>query len=182
MTTANTHPLAPDHPVHVRRGARGLAWVLAAIAAGVSIVGAMQGWYDRRPWFDEAVHAFSFFAFTLLLALYLYGSTLTGRHGHGVLLVFTVLCLGLALGVFWEWMEFAYDRLSGERNVIKGKFDTQVDLLMDGVGALVAGVVVLWLSRPVAHCASASSPDPANGRGINATGNEHDEGSPKLKS
>lgn len=140
----------PTQPVpaadRVRSGGRALAWVLVAIAAALNIAGFVLNWYDR-PWFDEAIHAFSLFAFTLLAAIYLYGRALAGYPRHKLLLVLTILCVGLALGVVWEWGEAAYDHLSGPKSTIKGKYDTQMDLLMDAVGALVAGLLMLALVR-----------------------------------
>ena len=133
--------------VEVRRGSYAVAWGVLVIAFGVACVGAFLGWAERWVWWDEAIHVFSFFALTLLAALYLYGGALTGCRRHRVLLVFTVVCVAVALGVGWEWGELAYDRLTGKQSVIKGKFDTLFDLVMDGMGGVLAGVVMLAMLR-----------------------------------
>ena len=151
MDTAIHH----DHHSHdsadgarARGGSFGLAWALVAVALVVSVVGYFLNWYQRFAYFDEAIHAFSFFSITLLTGLYLYGDALTGYARHKVLLVFTLLCVGLAMGVVWEWAEWGYDRLLADQsNAIKGKADTLADLLVDGAGALAAGIVMLALLR-----------------------------------
>lgn len=139
-----------DEPVPGRRtktGSYAFAWALLAAAVALSTAALFLGWYERWHWFDEVIHAFSFFAATLLLSLYMYGDALTGYLRHRLVLMFAVLCVGLALGVFWEWGEWAYDHLSGKQNVIKGKADTLTDLIMDGLGALAAGLVMFGLLR-----------------------------------
>ena len=133
--------------VEVRRGSYTFAWVLLVVAVGVAAVGAYLGWAKRWPWYDEVVHVLSFFAITLVAALYLYGDALTGYLRHKILLVLTVLCLAVTMGVAWEWGELAYDRMTGGENAILGKFDTLLDLVMDGIGGVIAGVVMLVLLR-----------------------------------
>ena len=132
--------------LRVRDGGFATAWALLASALVVSVLGIVFNWYDLR-YFDEAIHAFSFFALSLVAGLYFYGDVLTGYARHKILLVFTVFCLGLAFGVFWEWAEWGYDRLLTDGNTIHGKMDTMVDLAVDGVGAAVAGVALICLLR-----------------------------------
>ena len=128
--------------VQVRSGSFTIAWILLAVAVVVNIVAFFLNWYDR-PWFDEVIHAYTLFALTSLVGLHLYGNALTGYRWHKPLLVFTLLCVGLALGVFWEWGEWAYDHLFGPKSTIQGKTDTLVDLIMDGIGGLIAGLTML---------------------------------------
>ena len=131
----------------VTPGAFGIGWALLFVAALLAVLGTVFNWYERFAIFDEAIHAFAFFAISLLMGLCLYGDALTGRARHAAALVFVVMCLGLALGVFWEWAEWAYDHWSGTKNVIYGKTDTLGDLAMDGIGALAAGFVMLLMVR-----------------------------------
>lgn len=127
----------------VRPGSYAGAWALAAVAAVANIAALYFNWYEWS-WFDEGIHLYSFFAIALVVALHVYAEDLAHRKA---LLVFTVLCVGLALGVVWEWAEWAYDRLSGPQNLIHGKADTLMDLMMDGIGAVVAGIVAAALVR-----------------------------------
>ena len=131
----------------VTPGAFGIGWTLLFVAVLLAVLGVIFNWYERFAFFDEAIHAFSFFALSLLIGLCLYGDALTGRVNHAAALVFVVTCVGLALGVAWEWAEWAYDHWSGPKNLIHGKTDTLADLAMDGIGALAAGLVMLWLVR-----------------------------------
>ncbi len=133
----------PARAVRVRSGSHAVAWLLLVVAVGVATVGATLGWSDRWVWYDEAIHVFSFFAITLLAALYLYGAAMGGYPRHKLLMVFTVVCVAVTLGVAWEWAELAYDRVTGRESVIKGKFDTLLDLVMDGLGGAIAGMLML---------------------------------------
>lgn len=123
-------------------GNRKLAWGLLLVAAAVNAAGYLFNLYPRFVWFDEVVHAYTTFALTLVLALYLYGVVLTGARRHPLLLVLVIASVGLALGALWEVAEWAFDQLVAG-DVIKGKPDTIVDLIMDTGGAVAAG----WMAR-----------------------------------
>ncbi len=129
------------------RAQKGLAWGLAVFGALAAVASIVFGLYRIFPWFDEALHAYNFFALTLLLAVYAYGAVLTGGREHGFLLVLTITAFGLALGALWEMAEFAYDRLLAAPSVILPKFDTIIDMILDTAGGLVAGLVLLWMLR-----------------------------------
>jgi hypothetical protein len=58
----------------------------------------------------------------------------------------TITCVGLGFGVFWEIGEWLYD-LSVRGNVILGKQDTMVDFVMDGIGAIGAGVLTVQMRK-----------------------------------
>ncbi len=98
--------------------------------------------YETLWWFDEALHGYLSFAISLEVALYGYGTILTGRRRHEILLVLTVAGLGLALGTLWEMAEWVYD-LSASGDVIQGKRDTMLDLTMDLIGGVLAGLLSL---------------------------------------
>jgi uncharacterized membrane protein YjdF len=119
-----------------------LAWAMSVVALLVAMGGWLFNWY-RTPWVDAVIHANSFFAATYLAGLYLQRRVINGHRRHRALFVFVVCCVGLAMGVVWEWCEWAYDYVSGPRDSIKGKFDTQFDLVMDALGALAAGLLLL---------------------------------------
>ncbi len=121
-------------------------WVLLIIALVVNAAGFFLNWYDKFAWFDKVDHGFTTFALTLYLGFYLVGKVLTGSQRHRVLFVLVVASLGLAVGTVWEFAEWAYDEVVPGDN-IKGKFDTITDLMMDTLGALLAGVACLGLAR-----------------------------------
>ena len=101
----------------------------------------MFGWYDRLWWYDDLIHVVFGFAFTLTAAVWLSGRVFAHPYTHPALFVLVLVLVGLGIGAVWEILEFAYDHMSGPRNVIQGKFDTVVDLLCDAAGALVAAVI-----------------------------------------
>jgi hypothetical protein len=126
-----------------------MVWGIFISAIVFSVGGLVANLYERLWWFDELIHFYSFFAISLLLAMLLYGATLTGRLEHPLLLLLTIAALGLAMGVLWEIGEWIYD-LIREGNVIKDKRDTMIDLMLDAGGALIAGALALrLLVRPV---------------------------------
>ena len=119
---------------------RSLATVLLALAIAVNVLGYTANLYQRLPWFDEALHAYTLFALTFGLALYLEGRVLGGRDRHPLLLAVAITGLGLALGTVWEFIEWGYDQLVSA-NAIKGKTDTILDLWMDTAGAAAAALL-----------------------------------------
>ena len=116
------------------------------VGLAASIAGEVFGLYDGLWWYDEAVHGFNFFLATLLVGLFAYGKVLTGGESHRALLFAVLLGLGLGLGAVWETVEWAYDHIR-EPNLILGKTDTIIDLLVDGAGAALAGLAVLVRAR-----------------------------------
>lgn len=131
----------------ITRAQRATAWFLAAIGATAAVSSVVFGLYAIFPWFDEVLHAYNFFALTLLVAVYAHGVVLTGGREHGFLLVLIVTTIGLGLGAVWEVTEFAYDHFIVKPNVILPKLDTIVDMILDTAGALVAGLVCLRMLR-----------------------------------
>lgn len=128
------------------RSANLIIWTLLVIALVVNVVGFFWNWYDKFALFDKIDHGFTTFALTLYLGFYLAGKVLTGSQRHRILFVLVVASLGVALGTVWEFAEWGYDALIPGDN-IKGKFDTITDLMMDTVGALLAGITSLGFAR-----------------------------------
>ena len=129
------------------RAQRTTAWVLAALGALAAVASVVFGLYAIFPWFDEALHAYNFFALTLLVAVYAHGAVLAGGREHGFLLVVVIAVIGLGLGALWEIAEFGYDHFIAKPNVILPKIDTIMDMILDTAGALVAGFVCLKMLR-----------------------------------
>jgi uncharacterized membrane protein YjdF len=72
--------------------------------------------------------------------LLLYRVVLCGAQTRPILFILVVASLGIAVGAIWEIAEWAYDQVVPE-NAILGKKDTIIDLIMDMIGAVAAGVV-----------------------------------------
>ena len=125
---------------------RAITWGLLVLALLMSAASSLFEWYDVFEWYDEVLHFYMSFAVALLLALYAYGTVLTGRRRYEALLVLAVAGLGLAAGTIWEIWEWLYD-LYTEADSILGKTDTMIDLCLDLAGSLLAGLVSLPLLR-----------------------------------
>lgn len=128
-------------------GKKSTAWALLALALAANAAGYLFGLWTHPVWFDEAVHGFTIFALTLVIALYLYGRVLTGARTHALLLTLVIAAVGLGIGGLWEVMEWAYDHWFAAGNAILGKWDTMTDLGYDALGALVAGTVATAMAR-----------------------------------
>lgn len=127
-----------------------LAFVVAMSITGW---GEALGLYDTYAWFDRVVH----FLVPMLGAPVAYvglarlevlpdpRDETTARHHTGIFVV--TLALGLAIGAFWEIVEFTSDGTLGS-NLSEGNSDTVGDLVADTSGSLAgAGLLVLWTTR-----------------------------------
>ncbi len=110
--------------------------LLFVVAAIVNAAGWVVPGLWIVPAYDEVVHAYTSFALTLALGFLTYSSMWMHFREHGTLFVVTVASLGLALGALWEVFEWA---LAMPHN------NPGMDLLMDAIGALAAGVAVAWV-------------------------------------
>ncbi len=127
---------------------RMIAWALAAVLGMANAAGYLLDLYQRFWWFDRILHACTIFALTLWLALFVCRRVLIG--GNGALLVLMIASVGLAIGALWEVAEWGFDRVA-PGDVIKGKNDTIIDIVMDTAGAVLAGIASLTflkLSKP----------------------------------
>ena len=111
------------------------------------ILGELQDFYERIPWWDIMLHAISGVVLGLVGFLFVYLLNEKGNINVNLSPKFVILfafCFALTMGVFWEFFEFGADRLFGY-NMQKfrmpgqdGLVDTMVDLIVDAVGAIVA--------------------------------------------
>ena len=120
---------------------RALPWWIAGAAVVLNVAAYAFSLYEVRG-FDEVVHAGTFFAATFVVQRLL-AADLPRRGAARFLLL--VAC-SMALGVVWEWMEWAYDFFT-ETNSILGKQDTLVDLVADTLGGALAAGLLLRLAR-----------------------------------
>lgn len=132
--------------MHVSSRNRTLVWGILGLAILVNVAGFVWDLYDRFDWFDEVLHAYTTFALTLPVVLLLYDVTLKGAHTYPILFVLTAASLGVSIGVLWEIAEWAYDQMV-PANAILGKLDTIIDLAMDILGSIVAGITSVAMIR-----------------------------------
>lgn len=128
----------------------GVAWGLAALAFAANVAGYAFDLYERFGWFDRVLHAGTILAITFWLALLVCARILHPDHGRGAswpCSSWPVLAsVGVALGALWEVAEWGADLvLAGD--VIRGKHDTVMDLIMDTGGALVAAALAVRVLR-----------------------------------
>ncbi|TDH58762.1 hypothetical protein E2C06_30850 [Dankookia rubra] len=126
---------------------RVIAWTLLVALSVVNVAGYALDLYWQFWWFDRVLHAATILAATLWLALFVFARTLKGERGHALLVVLLVASVGIALGAVWEVAEWVFDQIA-PGDVIKGKHDTVIDLVMDTAGAVLAGILALKLARP----------------------------------
>lgn len=121
---------------------RALAWTLVAIAILANVVGYASSLYERWWWFDRVLHAFTIGVITLWLGLFVFLDALKPEQVRSVRGILLLLAVGVAIGGLWEVAEWAFDEFASG-DVIKGKHDTILDIVMDTLGALVAVAVAM---------------------------------------
>ena len=127
---------------------RALAWTLAAVMLVANLAGYALDLYQRFWWFDRVLHAATILALTFWSAVFVLRRVMTDAGQHRLLLAFVVACVGVAIGAWWEVAEWGFDRVA-PGDVIKGKYDTIIDLVMDTLGAALGAWMSLRALRPV---------------------------------
>ena len=100
-------------------------------------------WYKRLGPYDQIVHGFTSFAFTLSLGFLIYRRNFKTFEKHRWLFVLTITSFGLAIGGFWEIVEWSIDQIFGTA-LAPNETDTAIDLIADLLGALGAGLLANW--------------------------------------
>ena len=116
---------------------------LFVVAALVNAAGWVWNLFERPGPYDEIAHAYTTFAITLALGLLAYGSLFGSFRAHRWLFMLVIASFGIAVGALWEVAEWSADKLL-PADVVSGLDDTIVDLIVDSLGALVAGAVAVW--------------------------------------
>lgn len=117
---------------------------LAAIAAFVLAtiyLGEMHDFYNRFWWWDLVLHGtsamgFGILGFLLILMLFEGDRYAAPPWAIGIL----SFCAAMTVGVLWEVFEFAMDQLFGFNMQKSGLRDTMGDLIVNAVGAALAGL------------------------------------------
>lgn len=119
-----------------------LLWLLTAHL----MLGRMFGLYTSIEWFDKALH-FSdsaLLGFMAFFAVYV-SHYLRHERPHPWIDGIAILLATLGLGAFWEIVEFCEDQLLGMHAqgspTLAPLPDTMWDLIADGVGGIIAGVL-----------------------------------------
>lgn len=125
----------------------GLQVIITLFIFSAQVLGEMNGFYDKIPWWDLMLHTTSGTILGLLGFMFVYLLNEKGDANVNLSPAFVIIfafCFALTMGVFWEFFEYAGDRIFGY-NMQKFRFegqdglvDTMEDLIVDSVGALVA--------------------------------------------
>lgn len=126
--------------VYVNPRLPSLFTLLFLLAGTVNAAGYIYTLWKQPYVFDEGVHAFTTFTGCAAIGWYLLSRTHLSRPARLVALVAGV---GLLLGVAWELFEWAI-------GIVGDWGDTLLDLAMDMVGAVAAGLFCVWAGRAAA--------------------------------
>lgn len=127
--------------------------IITLFIFAAQVLGEMNNFYDKIPWWDTMLHATSGTILGLLGFMFVYLLNKNSESNVKLSPIFVVLfafCFAITMGVFWEFFEYGSDRLLGY-NMQKfrmpgqdGLVDTMEDLIVDTIGAIVA-CVFGWL-------------------------------------
>lgn len=115
-----------------------LLFVIAALANGA---GWIWGLYSEVFGYDEVVHAYTSFTVSLWFGFLAYNSMLAEFRGRGLLFGLVIATFGLAAGAVWEMIEYTLIQLK----------DPVEDLMVDTVGAVLAGLFATWTLKWEPH-------------------------------
>lgn len=112
---------------------------LVIVAAMINAAGWSWNLFNQFIWYDEVVHFFSAFAVVAALGYLLWSQGIRRDEFSTTSLILRFGALGLGLGIAWELIEMMFLNLS--------LIDTLIDLLMDTLGAALAGPFTAWVAR-----------------------------------
>jgi len=119
-------------------------WIIAAVALflfATLFLGEVLDFYERLWWWDIALHGLSAlgFGFTGFLFVFILfeGDRYAAPAWAMGLLAF---CFAVTIGVIWEVFEFSMDQAFGMNMQKSGLMDTMGDLIVDVIGAGIAGI------------------------------------------
>lgn len=110
---------------------------LLVIAALINATGWAWNWFNQFVWYDEMVHFFTPLAIVAALGWIGWSEQRLRLRPGSVAFVLVLGLTGLVLGALWEVAESLFLNLRLQ--------DTLVDLLMDTLGGLCAGLFLGWL-------------------------------------
>ena len=105
------------------------------------ILGEAANYYTRFWWFDIPLHMSSGILIGMVgfVIMYFFLSTHRIKANPNIIVIFSV-SFSLAVGAFWEIVEFLMDQSFGFNMQKSGIVDTMSDLIVDLLGACIVGV------------------------------------------
>ncbi len=112
--------------------------LLFVAAAVMNAAGWVWNLYGKIIGYDEFTHFFTSFAITLSLGFLVFDAVKEHFRDHPRHFVLVIASFGITLGAFWEIFEWA---------ALKQLPNPVVDMIMDSLGAVTAGVAAAWVLR-----------------------------------
>jgi hypothetical protein len=118
-----------------------LLWLIVADLT----IGRLGGLYELLPWYDKALHFSDAFLIAMMAFVMVYLLHFIGHsHQHPWIDAIIILLITLGLGAVWEIGEYIVDGLLGRATQGSPQMapldDTMFDLLLDGIGGLLAAI------------------------------------------
>lgn len=128
-----------------RRLALGIELFVLTLMVADMTIGNLLGLYLVLPWYDKALHLGSSTLIGVVGFLSIYILHATGRtRFHAWLDGIAILLVTLGLGALWEIGEYAVDQVFGRASQgspgLAAHDDTMIDLMLDGIGGVIAAV------------------------------------------
>lgn len=114
--------------------------LLFVLAGLINAAGYVYNLWKTPLLFDEFVHFYTSFTIMLAIGWRMFSRSSINAVGHPGHFVLSITALGVALGVLWEIFEWVI-------GIIGSPADTMNDLVMDTIGALVAGLLCTWIAK-----------------------------------
>jgi uncharacterized membrane protein YjdF len=121
-------------------------WTILVLLGTANMAGYSFDLYRQFWWFDRVLHCCTIFAITLWLSIIVFGRALRAEPSCQVLVFLLLASVGVAIGALWEVAEWGFDQIAAG-DVIKGKYDSILDIIMDTLGAALASFAALQLLR-----------------------------------
>jgi len=114
--------------------------------------GRLLGLYEASIWYDKIIHFGNSGLFGLIAFLAIYTLKMTGKIRTGVFInLLAIFLIALGLGALWEILEYITDLILHEDTqgspLMSPLNDTMWDLILDGIGGLVGGVLGSWYMK-----------------------------------
>ena len=109
--------------------------LLFVMAALLNAAGWVWGFYGSITGYDEFTHFFTTFAGTLALGFLMFKNVRAQFLDYRLHFVLVIASFGITLGVFWKIFEWLF---------LKQLANPVIDMIMDSIGAITAGVTAAW--------------------------------------
>lgn len=124
-----------------------LWWLVADMTFG-----RLMGLYQSSLWYDKVIHLGNSGLFGIIAFLAIYTLKMIGQLQTGYFInLCAIFLLTLGLGAFWEILEYITDLIfqQGAQGspLLSPLNDTMWDLILDGLGGIVGGVLGSWYMK-----------------------------------